>query len=206
MIYDKDIYNKISNIIDNYLKKISIKNLRAYLKNKKNFLTFKEKHNIDYTNVYNIIMTILDDRELYNNMNTINEDINNIEYEKILSDYYNISIGHIEVGKSKNSYILTDFDYQKIVYIYNKVDLEKIKNILINKMFSDIKEKNIITDFKFFKAIDSIKLNISDFINYESVRQYLNEMMDDNNVIKYISQMYNIKYIEKHKGYYIFEK
>lgn len=229
---DADQYFKqINEIIDEYITKWKIRptEIKSYFK--KNMDKFLERVGLsDVEGIIRVVNDVIDHRvnmELDNvmkfeNFNLFEGVINigktTIQHEKILADYYNTSLGHIEIiDNDIHLYSVKDFNEEvksiifnddELLLIYKKIEddvLENAKNKLVS--ISEIDNINIETPIKF---------QIIDFIDEKKFREVFKKNVDKKQILLIIKNIVckrkninfnldKIQYKGEYKGFHIWE-
>jgi hypothetical protein len=126
----------------------------------------------------------------------------NLEMEKILADYFDTSLGQIDVVDSdKHMFNLSNWKNDKNeVIIYSKEELEIIKQNMTEYLFSELTKKSV-------EIINDIKINLSDLIKEDIFEQQISEIFEkDNLFIKIISSITGYKFNGEFGDYKIWTK
>jgi hypothetical protein len=114
----------------------------------------------------------------------------NIDYEKVLADKFNTSLGHIVLVDSElHLYKIEDFGKVFYASILSKNDIESIQNKLIESMIDEIKSQSIFIDNVMSVSISPLRFLLSDFINQDELKSHVIAKIDKNlinNIIKTI--------------------
>jgi hypothetical protein len=220
-------YNKINKLIDEYIDswKIRPTKLGDHLRpGSYAFKTFLEKNGLsDIEGIEKVLKDVLEDRrsmeldgvmkfesfEINLDDKSLNLEDPSIEFEKILADFYNTSVGHIELQVGKNHlYKIKDFGEEKKVIILSKKDVEGIKKNLISDLRTNVLEEELSikvnheveTQIKIRKVISEEKLlvELKNIVNQELVTEYVESVFSDR-IIPFLFK-------EEYLGYLIFEQ
>lgn len=205
-------YQLVNQYIDEYVDKWKIKptNLKNYLLgNKSKLVNFLERKGLkEISNIDRVVKDIVDDRVAmfsdgvmtFENFKFFesNEfkvvelkqclykgiDKPTIEHEKILADYWDVSLSQIDpVSPDKHLFKVDDFN----VVIFNSGELsiikENIKEFALNQVF----DANVKLDLG-SSSID-MKINIKDFIDSEKFKSKLEEELTIDKVKNVISSI-----------------
>jgi len=234
-------YDIVNEYVDEYIIKYKVKpsNLKRYF-NSDRVDIFLKKYNIDdVENIKTVVRDVIEDRYNAEKDNIIkfesfiNEDMGNVQidesgvsHERILSDLYHTSIGHIEAINIKDhKYKVTDLNKKLNVVIYSKKDVQDFKNSLISIMLKEIKLKKIdlgeinvgLESNRLVKT--GVKVILDNLIDDEKMKNYLSDVLIEGKVLLIIkdfinskkSTSYNYKptsiynYKEEYKEYHIWE-
>jgi hypothetical protein len=205
-------YQLVNQYIDEYVDKWKIKptNLKNYLLgNKSKLVNFLERKGLkEISNIDRVVKDIVDDRVamfsdgvmtfenfkffesdefkvvelkqcLYKGIDKVT-----IEHEKILADYWDVSLSQIDpISPEKHLFKVDDFN----VVIFNSGELliikENIKEFALNQVF----DTNVKLDLG-NSSID-MKINIKDFIDSEKFKSKLEEELTIDKVKSVISSI-----------------
>ena len=200
-------YKLVNDSIDEYINTWKIKptNLTKYLKSSK-FENFLNKRGLgDVEGIKRILKDVLEDRTHMEKdgvmkFESFRESLDNpFIYEKILADYYNTGLGHIE-SIGDNLFKVTDFGKELEVFIFSEYDINNIKKTKENVDFEFLCEKYLTDDELLFD------MQLKDIIDEEKFRELFNDRVTFDTMIKEISLDNNCVYKEKFKDHYIYEK
>lgn len=226
-----DKYAIVNKMIDNYIEdwNISPINLIKYLKKgTRNYDRFIQRTGLsDMKNIDKIIKDILEDRknmfldgvlsfDAFVKMENIKESVfyevgeSNISYEKKLADIMDTNLSHIEVvDPSKHFYNVNVFGDIFGCVIYTKSDIDEIiKHSLLNTMNSLMNKKLKV---EFDTDLLNIHLPLSDILDIEDVSRRVRDMLTDDLIIKYITELINKEHgiefkLETHDDVYIWRE
>lgn len=127
-------------------------------------------------------------------------------HERIIGDYFRISLSYIEIkNKNLHLYKVNDDGKERKISIFSKEELSQVKEDIITNMISSIMDKSYT-----FKS-DNVekKIEVSSFVNNESLIKILAEKVTNEDVIEAISanidSEINAKYLGTKLDYYLFE-
>jgi hypothetical protein len=200
-------YNLVNSFIDDYVDtwKIRPSRLSKYLLNNKRLQKFLEKNGL--TNLKKIDMVIkdvIDDRVAMEKDNVLkwesfmfkenlqHSDINvllnglsgsNIEHEKILANFYDTSLGHINIlDKNSNKFKIDTFsgDIECVIYTQSEIDIitENIKESIKKEIESGL----------FIKVFGDIEIEVKEIIDDSKLESNLDYLIDYEQVIKIIQK------------------
>jgi len=128
----------------------------------------------------------------------------NIQYDKILADFYHTSLGHIEeISKDLHSYKVTGISSDDNVIIFSDDDLKIITNNLIEYCHNKAMEETLLIDNI------SVEIFVKDVMDHDKFKTHLASKFDTNHVISIMSEILdfdNYTYEDNHKGFYIWSK
>ncbi len=215
-------YKLVNEYIDKYLEdwKIDPTNLKKYL-DKKRLARFIEKKGLkDIKNIEIVINDTIEDRismekdkimkfESYI-ISESSSDLkiqeisqclyigmgkSNIEHEKLLADYFDVSLSQIDIVNSESH----KFKIDEVEYvIYTKEEMGIISNNLSLYSISKIMSKKLSID------LSGINLEIDSFLNNESLEKSI-KMKIDENIQNIVSNILNCKIIKENKKFFIGE-
>jgi hypothetical protein len=141
-------YGKINQYIDEYIKSHKVTPTEIYRYISKNMNRFLEKYQIgDIENIDRIVKDVLEHRknmerdkvykfEQFNvdlNESYISVEPSSIEHEKILADYFNTSVGHVNTLDKKNHlFEVKSFDEYFKVICFSENEISKIKSEVLD--------------------------------------------------------------------------
>lgn len=224
-----ELYKKVNELIDNYFTwKIKPSSLKNYLKNGSiglhKFIKFNE---LDiYENIEKIVSDIVDDRysleldgikkfEKFEFADDEKSDIDSIlyknldntgfRYEKILADYFKVSLSNIkEEDLEKHIYTIDSLNDVHLVFILSSEDLEKIKKNLIEYTFDYINRTNLKMESLF------LKFSLKDKVEEKLFKEKLSEEVKDMNIQDWITDVLDVDrgfvFLSEYKNYFIWEK
>jgi hypothetical protein len=151
-------YKKINDLIHNYINEWNIKPsaLKKFFSLTKRD-KFLKKHDLnEVIGINQVFSDVLEDIEsmevdgvltfekflIKENLLSIGK--SDISHEKVIGDYYNIGLGHINpIDDDIHLYELTEFGKKINIFIYSKEEINKIKDVLRDNYLKEIKEKII---------------------------------------------------------------
>ena len=142
----------------------------------------------------------------------------NVEHEKVLADYFNTSLGHIEeIDMENHIYSVVDFGKSQMVVIFSKEEIEKIREKVVNDLVIEISDKNlIIEDVDGLKFDSEFSIQIGSIMDKAKLENFCDKQVDEKKVISLIGShlsnevvfMYNFKkveYLVKFENYHIWK-
>jgi hypothetical protein len=227
-------YHKISECLDDYILKHNVKPTEIWSYIKKNFDRFLEKYNlVGIENIDKIINDVIDhrrhmelDKVFYfeNFISKIDESFlqsepPTIQHEKVLADFFETSVGHVEVLESNlHLYRIKSLgeDLRAIIFSNSELDSmkENVLQKLINKIYSTEISINSLGgiglnfDMKFplseLIPKDQIKIKeLSDVQFFRIISKILESSFDMTNYSGKVSFYRSVP--QKFKDYYIWE-
>jgi len=198
-------YGKINQYIDEYIKSHRVTPTEIYRYISKNMNRFLEKYQIgDIENIDRIVKDVLEHRknmerdkvykfEQFNvdlNESYISVEPSSIEHEKILADYFNTSVGHVNTLDKKNHlFEVKSFDEYFKVICFSENEISKIKSEVL-----DLIKKEISTSQISISSLMGVQLGDMTPMNF-TVRELFKEevdlgnLVDDSKLMKIISIM-----------------
>lgn len=227
-------FKKIKGLINKYTIDFKIKGYEIYkfLNKDKNLNNFIKDNNLENSNqTKQIIKDIIENKKnKEKDMNEssiikfekftkkLNESIipeefsTGIEHKKILADYFNTSVGHVQSIDEKNHFFLIDsFDFKTKAVCFSDTEFETIKENIVEKIINQIynSELNISTIDNTYIP-NGINFRISDIFsqdinleNFISEKQFYRIIAF---ILKYSENINLVRSIPtEHKRYLIWE-
>ena len=232
-------YSIVNSKIELYVKdhKIDPVKLKNYFRNEKKMDSFLKSNNLDNViGIKRVFNDVIDDYysshkdqilkfesfKTNEDMGFFKVDNSNIEHEKVLADYYNTSVGYVEViNKEDHSYKVTDLGEIKYAIIYSHDELHQFKDRLIPNLIRNSKDENLelISINSGLKSEKSLKCNIqislSEILSEDLLKNKLNSILTVGKIIQILTNLSNdydilkngkkYVFIEEYKKYYIWE-
>ncbi len=198
-------YSIVSNAIDIYLKKwkVSIDRLEKFLSNNKNmdmFLSNNDLLGID--RVEKIIKDVMLNKKISDVIKF--ESFSNIDEHKskVLSDYFNISISHVDcINENISKYKIDDFGDKKYCYIYSNNDLIANLGSIVDNLIETLNSKKL-------SLKNGISIELGKVLDNAVLHSHLSDKIDNSYVINYIIDNNNINISEyeqiEYNGYILF--
>ena len=239
------LYKKVRKCIDKYKKdyKVESNEIREYvINNLDRFINkyglseidgikqiiidvVEHKNNISKDNMRKkLIKEMMSNKVIkFSNFKKINESFievgkSNVEHEKVLADYFNTSLGHIEEVDMKNHiYSVVDFGKSQMVVIFSKEEIEKIREKIVSDLVMEISDKNLIVeDVDGLKFESEFSIQIGTIMDKSKLENFCEKQIDEKRAISLIGShlsneivfMYNFKkveYVDKSGGYHIWK-
>lgn len=233
-------YKLVNEYINDYINEWKIKpsKLKSYFNNSKKMESFLKRYNLDdIEGIKRVVNDIIDDHHFiekdgiisFEKFNYLSEGLGritispvDINYERVLADLYNTSVGHIEISNEKeHKYKVNDFGKEVNTIVYSKKDIEEFKESIAPILISDAKKKSVEL-FKVDLGLESgkeIKININfdvDDVVYESkLETLIDESLTQKKLLSIIFHFVNdydilrsgkhYVYKQEYKGYHIWE-
>jgi hypothetical protein len=187
-------YKKVNELVDKYIKehKIRPSELNRYLI--KNLQSFLENSGIsDVEGINRIVMDVIDHRNhmeldgvlTFESFKSLNENVTSIgnatvEHEKKLADYYNTSIGHVELlDDGMHLYKVSDFGEKIVAVIFSENELNKVYENIEKKILEENKKRALtISEVDNISLDDSIRIWIGDIISDDKLKSILKEKLN----------------------------
>ena len=126
-------------------------------------------------------------------MGTTDSDVSN--HERALADIYRISISSVDLlNKEINLYsVRDDNNIVRKILVYTSEQISKIKEEIVNILLESTKNKHYSFGFnnseenKVLSPIDK-KVPIKDILNYDRLKELLNQMITEDDVVKTIAR------------------
>lgn len=198
-------YSIVSNAIDTYLKKwkVSINGLERFLSNKSNmdkFLSNNDLLSID--RVEKIIKDVMLNKKVDGIIKF--ESFSNVDENKskILSDYFNISISHVDcINETTSKFKIDDFGDKKYCYVYSSDDLDVNLKSIIDEMIENLTSKKL-------SLKNGISIELDKVLDVVLLDKHLSNKIDNDYNINYLIEKNNINISEykktEYKNYILF--
>lgn len=220
-------YKKVNNLVDDYIKKWKV--LPSEIKRffDKNLKSFLERNGLsDIGGIETVVRDVVNHRyhmeldkvlkfeNFQINENSLNIGNVTINHEKILADFYNTSLGHVECLDDKiHLYNVNDFGKKINVIIFSEEELNKIYSNIENSILSNFKGKSVsIKEIDNIQINTPIKLKFDNIIDMENFKSELKNKINKNNLILIIGNIlkkskdnFNIKYLGEKNNHFIWE-
>lgn len=152
-------YSEVNKFIDEYIKLYKVTPSEIYRYINKNLSRFLNKFNLtDIENIERIVKDVIEHRKnmerdkifKFEQFNTqLNESIIEvgsvtIEHEKILADYFNTSLGHIDViDPNLHLFEIKDFDQSVKSIVFSNEEVKSISDKLIDRITDELSSMEI---------------------------------------------------------------
>jgi len=229
-----EYYNKVNELVDDYIKTWKIKPSEIYHYFQRNMQSFLERSGLsEVDGIRRVVNDVLEHRRFmeldkvmkFENFSKVNEGVisignANVNHEKVLADYYNTSLGHIDlVDPEIHLYKIDDFGKKVISIIFSDKELDEIKvNILDNLVLEAENKVLSINELGGMEMGFSLRFWVSDIFDKEKFRKSCEEKLTNENllvVIKSVIQRYQemptnfdgsrLSYKDDFEGYHIWE-
>ena len=233
-------YKLVNEYINDYINEWRIKpsKLKRYFNNSDKMNSFLKRYKLDdVEGIKRVVNDVIDDHHFiekdgimsFEKFNYLSEGLGkivispiDINYERILADLYNTSVGHINITNEKeHKYKVSDFGKEVNTIVYSKNDIEEFKKSITPILISDVKSKPVEI-FKVDLGLESgkeIKVNINldfDKIVYENkLKELIEDSLSQEKLLSIIFHFVNdyeilrsgnhYVYKEEYKGYHIWE-
>jgi len=228
-------YQKISECVDDYIKNHKIKPTEIWSYINKNFNRFLEKYNLsDIEHIDIIIKDVLDHRrhmemdkvfyfeqyKLQLNESILPISSTTIDHEKALADFFETSVGHVEVLEPNNHlFIIKTFDEKLKAIIFSEEEVESMKKSILEKILGQIYTKTVT-----LSSIDGVEMNfelkfpISEMLSEGQIK--IDNLVEENSLFRIMSRFLTSDFTknqfsdpisfyrsipQKFKNYYIWE-
>jgi hypothetical protein len=227
-------YQKVNELVDKYIKehKIRPSELNRYLS--KNMQSFLENSGIgDVEGINRIVMDVISHRNhmeldgvlTFESFRDLNESIVSIggatvDHEKKLADFYNTSMGHIElVDDGLHLYKVNDFNEKIVAVIFSEKELDSVYSNIESKIIQENKSRTLsISDIDNISLDQSVRINLGDIISEDKLKSILKEKLNKDFILSYIKRSVQskqdipvnfssdrLKFKGESGGYYIWE-
>lgn len=210
-------YQLINQYIDDYVDKHKIlpSRLGSYLKNNERLINFLAKRGLgDIKNMNRVIDDVIEDRialekdgiikfESFISESVEYKDIKTslmkgieratIKHEKILADYFSVSLSHVDVTNSDKHLFSVEDNQTKQVYIFTSDELDIIKENVKYFLVKNLKDSSV--------GIDLIgeKIPISSIMDDDKSEEYFDSIIDDNKLFTIIKKTLNCFKLTQYK-------
>ena len=200
-------YKIINKGVDEFVSKTNARpsEVHKYLKNnKKRFLKQLELNDVD--GIENVLGDVISHRKhlqddkvvTFESFSKLNENFvelskPTIDFEKVLADKFNTSLGHIEIIDPQfHLYKINDFGKDVYCMCFTKSDLDKIK-LHISVQISEIVKSKVlsVSDFGSF-SMPSMKFWLSEFVDESLLESLVKSKVDLEYVKDFIFNSYNL--------------
>lgn len=211
-------YEMVNKLIDKYIHEWKIKpsSLSKYLKpGNPKFESFISNNNLsDIEGIKRIIQDVIEDRKhmeldgvltFEGFKGLIKESIIEIEkpsvnHEKAIADFFNTSLGHIELSDAeKHIYEVSDFGDKFKCMIYSSEELKTIHKKLEDDSYKSFCEKSIVID----NFTPYVYLKGSDIVSEEKFRESYSKELTEEKLVKIVTGIAGATYKKEFKGYHI---
>jgi hypothetical protein len=127
----------------------------------------------------------------FENFNTLNENIltlspPTVEHEKVLADYFNTSLGHIDLlDPSVHLYSISDFGDKIFAIIIHESEIDVIRKEMCNNIKSEILSKTISISECKGVSINPIKFWVDDFSQSDLIDDYISSKVTDSHLFEF---------------------
>ena len=196
-------FKKVNQLVDDYIKNHKVKPNEIYHYINRNYDSFLEEIGLnDVEGIKMVVNNVLEHRLnmqkdqviKFESFSLVKEDVMsitkpNIEHEKILADYFNTSVGHIEcVVESLHMYLINDLGVKKYAFIFSKKEIDVIKSNLLKELIKETSRKMIsINEVNDRELGFSMRFWLSDIIDEDKFRVFCTSKIDEDSVLKFIN-------------------
>jgi len=234
-------YSEVRSAINKYVleHKVEPKEIREYIIN--NLDSFISRNNLsDISNIKQIVIDVLDHKvnrikdtkkvkvmenhriKRFNYFERLNENFfgiekSSVEHEKVLADYFNTSLGHIEEVDTENHiYSVSDFGKTSMVVIFSKEEIDNLGKKIIEELVKEISEKNLIVEgVQDLKFSSELSIEIGQIFDKSKLENYCKNV-DEERLIELVSSklekelvfVHHFKkaeYLEAFEGYHVWQ-
>ena len=228
-----EYYGKINTFIDDYIKSFRVTPTEVFRYISKNMKRFLEKYKIDdIQNIDRIVKDVIEHRK---NMERdkvfkfeqfsvrLDESLlslspASVEHEKMLADYYNTSLGHIEpIDSEMHLYEIKDFDTTIRSIIFSSDEIIQLKEKIKEKITTELCEMSVtlgsIEDQTLPRPMD---FKLGAILSKEMLKSNLESKLDNDTLLGLITTLIPnsivttnsvslVKFKELFNGFYIWE-
>jgi hypothetical protein len=199
-------YSDVNRYIDEYISSYRVSPTEIFRYINKNMSRFLEKFGIkDVENIDKIVRDVIEHRrnmekdkvfkfEQFNlklNESLIDIGDSTIEHEKVLADYFNTSIGHIEVIDPKiHLFEIKDFETIIRTIIFSSEELETLKSKIINMFISEVSNKEVnINSIGGNLLQDSFTFLLTNIVSQEKLTSNVESKLTEDVFLNLLSKM-----------------
>jgi hypothetical protein len=123
------------------------------------------------------------------------------KHEKALADHFDTSLGHIDIVDSyKHIFNVNAWGKEFDVVIYNKEEIELIKQNMLEYLYSEMKSKNI-------ELSGGLKVNLGNLITEDSFKKEVTEnVFSVTNPINLVTQSLGYEFKDEFGEFFIWVK
>ena len=225
-------FTNINGFFDDYLSH-GVSAIRVHKYITQNMERFKNKYNLsEIEGIDEVIRQVAEHRrnmELDNivkfeqfvsriDENLLSISRSDVKHERVLADYYNSSIGHIElINHSCHLYKIEDFGQEIKSVIFSEEELGLIQTNVIDKIISELQNRKVsINSLDGQSIYNPIDFLLGSIIDETKLKENIESKLDKKTLIEIISCLLpytilgseilsSVEYKGDFKGYYIWE-
>lgn len=198
-------FKKVNELVDDYIKNHKVKPNEIYHYINRNYDSFLEEIGLnDVDGIKMVVNNVLEHRlnmqkdkvMKFENFSLLKENVltitkSSVEQEKVLSDYFNTSLGHIEnIDSEIHLYLINDFGQKKYAFIFSEEDVANFKEYILEGLFKEVEEKIISLNEVDGKEIGfSLRFWLSDVIDDGKFKDLCLEKVNVESVLKFIKSL-----------------
>ena len=227
-------YKKVNELVDEYITKWKVRPSEIFHYFKRNMESFLESSGLsDVEGIKRVVDDVLEHRKhmeldkvmKFESFNKLNEGVINIgnatvEHEKVLADFYNTSLGHIDIiDDDIHLYKVNDFGKKVTAVIFSDGELKKIRENIISQLVEETKKRVLsVSEVDGIEMGFSIRLWISDIFSEDSFRKSIEEKINNEHLLLIIKNIVQrnqdlpvsfsndrLSYKDSFDGYHIWE-
>ena len=198
-------FKKVNELVDDYIKNHKVKPNEIYHYINRNYDSFLEEIGLnDVEGIKMVVNNVLEHRLnmqkdkvmkfenfslLKENVLTINK--SSVEQEKVLADYFNTSLGHIEnIDSEIHLYLINDFGQKKYAFIFSEEDVANFKEYILEGLLKEVEDKIISLNEVDGKEIGfSLRFWLSDVIDDGKFKDLCLEKVNTESVLKFVKSL-----------------
>ncbi len=168
-------YKQINEVIDEYIKDWKIRPTEVYHYFKRNMNSFLEEIGLsDVIGIHKVVEDVLTHKRnieldavlTFESFNSLDK----LEYEKVLGDFFQVGLGHIDIVDSNNNiFRVKDFGESKFVACYSKSDILDITEEVVNELMEITVSRMVSIPTEEM----SVKFFIEDIVDKDKLRNKL---------------------------------
>lgn len=227
-------YKTVNELVDKYITGHNIRPSEIYHYFQRNMQSFLERNGLsDIEGIKRVVNDVLEHRRFmeldkvmkFENFNQLNESVinignANINHEKVLADYYNTSLGHIDlVDGDTHLYKINDFGKKVVSIIFSDEEIKEIKENILDNLVLEAENKVMsINEVDGVEMGFSLRFWLSDIFDEEKFRKSCEEKLTNENLLVIIKSVIQkgqelptnfsndrLSYKDDFKGYHIWE-
>ncbi len=222
-------YQVINGLIDDYIDKWKIRpsNLKRYLQpGSERFKKFLERNGLsEIKGAERVLRDVIDDREAMESdgiitfesfklfeseefkLNSLKQCLykgvekSSTNHEKALADYFDTSLGHIDIIDSyKHIFKVNTWNRDLEVIIYNKEEIDLITENMLDYLYNEMKSKKV-------ELSGGLKVDLGNLISEESFKkEVIENVFSITNPVNLVSQILGYEFKEEFGSFFIWVK
>ena len=198
-------FKKVNELVDDYIKNHKVKPNEIYHYINRNYDSFLEEIGLnDVEGIKMVVNNVLEHRlnmqkdkvMKFENFSLLKENVltitkSSVEQEKVLADYFNTSLGHIEnIDSEIHLYLINDFGQKKYAFIFSEEDVANFKEYILEGLLKELEEKIISLNELDGKEIGfSLRFWLSDVVDDGKLKDLCLEKVNVESVLKFVKSL-----------------